>query len=973
MHIRGKERYCGIFLMVYRYRADWPKALTQRYANAQDHPGMNCGEVGVEVQKESREWGRFFAWSQSCGLGFVSSADGGLLVGVLFTGISVGEAFVSILGQISFGIFWSLWAPFIPVVGQISFGIWSLATPFYPFSGQISFGILSPVLEILEFVRKVYFQAETLLFSSFSLHRLLILVGVDHLNYSSVWQSLSLELSQSQVYSGVSIMDSLLSDFDSFSDSSSSEDQEDIESLYGGQACTIFSSLEETIEKIDDFLLFERGFLHGDIVCLVSDPLGQMGKVINVEMTVDLEKIDGSKIRNVSSRDLQKIRSLSVGDYVVRGAWLGKVEKIVDHVTILFDDGTKCKLTADGPEKIVALSPDIVEDPQYPFYPGQRVQIESSSVSRSTRWLCGIRKDKHEQGIISNVDAGLVYVDWLGCAVIDGERGPAPVRLQDSRNLSVLSSFPHANWQLGDWCVSPVQQNLPSVYASGLVKQHKQSEMISQSGDLSPSFQQIAVIVKTKTKLDVQWQDGSRSMGLDSHMLFPVNIVDAHDFWADSFVLEKGTADDSQVPGFQRWGVVRSVDPKERTVKVKWCKSSLNLLDSKEEQMEETVSAYELVEHPDYSYCLGEAVFRTDKSIVDLGDVDHERNCSISEMYMGEDADSKGVEISRDKFLSYFGTVVALGHGDVEVKWATGATTKVAPYEIYKVDKCEGTITPVLDDDNVQPPNEEPQVKNQLLGQKLKVKRGWLKKVHQEWSILEKDLPETIYVRVYEERMDLVRAAIVGTAGTPYHDGLFFFDIYIPPQYPNEPPMVYYNSGGLRINPNLYESGRVCLSLLNTWAGSQTEVWNPGSSTILQVLLSLQALVLNEKPYFNEAGYDTQIGKAEGEKNSVSYNENAFLVSCRSMLYLLRKPPKHYEALVDEHFSRRSRNILLACKAYMQGAPIGHPFNSENADQETQKGSSTGFKIMLSKLYSRLVEAFLDKGFDCSNLPDQVP
>ncbi|KAL0321242.1 UNVERIFIED_CONTAM: putative ubiquitin-conjugating enzyme E2 24 [Sesamum radiatum] len=884
-------------------------------------------------------------------------------------------------------------------------------------------------------------------------------------------------------------MDSLLSDFDSFSDSSSSEDQEDIESLYGGQACTIFSSLEETIEKIDDFLLFERGFLHGDIVCLVSEPLGQMGKVINVEMTVDLEKIDGSKIRNVSSRDLQKIRSLSVGDYVVRGAWLGKVEKIVDHVTILFDDGTKCKLTADGPEKIVALSPDIVEDPQYPSILDKEFRLSP-----------------------------LLFLDRLaGCAVserINMSKASFPMLMLDlcmSIGLAVLSLT------LGDWCVIPVQQSLPSVYASGLVKQHKQSEMISQSGDVSPSFQQIAVIVKTKTKLDVQWQDGSQSVGLDSHMLFPVNIVDAHDFWADAFVLEKGTTDDSQVPGFQRWGVVRSVDPKERTVKVKWCKSSLNLLDSKEEQMEETVSAYELVEHPDYSYCLGEAVFRMDKTIVDLGDVDHERNCTISEIYMWKDAESKGVDISgaqtrylKDKFFSYFGTVVGFKHGDVEVKWTSGATTKVAPYEIYKVEKCEGPTTPVLDDDNVQPPNEEPQVRNQLLGQKLKgtlgldcnnakesssnfisqvaigffssitsslfgslttsvisgykytsecgqingkppeeeslelcnlnlgeqflvvddlgmpekitplqikevnkdimmpsssknpesfrqfdmvndcsdhhfvkesgmdlhspqVKRGWLKKVHQEWSILEKDLPETIYVRVYEERMDLLRVAIGGTAGTPYHDGLFFFDIYIPPQYPNEPPMVYYNSGGLRINPNLYESGKVCLSLLNTWAGSQSEVWNPGSSTILQVLLSLQALVLNAKPYFNEAGYDTQIGKAEGEKNSVSYNENAFLVSCRSMLYLLRKPPKHFEALVDEHFSRRSRNILLACKAYMQGAPIGHPFNSENAEQETQKGSSTGFKIMLSKLYSRLVEAFLDKGFNCSNLPDQVP
>ena len=105
---------------------------------------------------------------------------------------------------------------------------------------------------------------------------------------------------------------------------------------------------------------------------------------------------------------------------------------------------------------------------------------------------------------------------------------------------------------------------------------------------------------------------------------------------------------------------------------------------------------------------------------------------------------------------------------------------------------------------------------------------------------------------------------------------------------------VHYNSGGLRVNPNLYESGKVCLSLLNTWTGTGSEAWNSGSSTILQVLLSLQALVLNEKPYFNEAGYDKQIGRADGEKNSVSYNENAFLVTCKSMLYLLRKPPKVY-------------------------------------------------------------------------------
>ncbi|RRT50261.1 hypothetical protein BHE74_00042425 [Ensete ventricosum] len=49
--------------------------------------------------------------------------------------------------------------------------------------------------------------------------------------------------------------------------------------------------------------------------------------------------------------------------------------------------------------------------------------------------------------------------------------------------------------------------------------------------------------------------------------------------------------------------------------------------------------------------------------------------------------------------------------------------------------------------------------------------------------------PDTIYVRVYEERMDLLRASMIGAPGTPYHDGLFFFDIFLPFDYPHEPPV----------------------------------------------------------------------------------------------------------------------------------------------------------------------------------------
>lgn len=104
--------------------------------------------------------------------------------------------------------------------------------------------------------------------------------------------------------------------------------------------------------------------------------------------------------------------------------------------------------------------------------------------------------------------------------------------------------------------------------------------------------------------------------------------------------------------------------------------------------------------------------------------------------------------------------------------------------------------------------------------------------------------------------------------------------------------MVYYNSGGLRLNPNLYACGKVCLSLLNTWSGSGCERWNPANSTMLQVLVSIQALVLNSKPYFNEPGYTAQANTPYGEQKSLAYNENTFLLSCKTMLYSLRRPPK---------------------------------------------------------------------------------
>lgn len=245
--------------------------------------------------------------------------------------------------------------------------------------------------------------------------------------------------------------------------------------------------------------------------------------------------------------------------------------------------------------------------------------------------------------------------------------------------------------------------------------------------------------------------------------------------------------------------------------------------------------------------------------------------------------------------------------------------------------------------------------------------KRWAKKIQEEWKILEKDLPDTIFVRAYESRMDLLRAVIIGAEGTPYHDGLFFFDVSFPDNYPHVPPNVYYHSRGLRLNPNLYDNGKVCLSLLNTWSGSQKEMWIPNLSTMLQVLVSIQGLILNAKPYFNEPAYARLSGTPHGEKSSHHYNECTFILSLKTMVFTLRNQPKHFEDFVVGHFFKRALDILVACKAYMDGAQVGCLVKGGVQDvDEGDKSCSQDFKATLGAYFKPLVDAFTQIGVkDC--------
>lgn len=132
----------------------------------------------------------------------------------------------------------------------------------------------------------------------------------------------------------------------------------------------------------------------------------------------------------------------------------------------------------------------------------------------------------------------------------------------------------------------------------------------------------------------------------------------------------------------------------------------------------------------------------------------------------------------------------------------------------------------------------------------------FLRRMNKEHKILSTSLPDGIMVRGWESRLDLLRVLIIGPMNTPYELAPFFFDFYFSDTFPQSPPIVHFHSwtGGVgRVNPNLYEDGKVCLSLLGTWHAEQkNEAWSAGGSTVLQVLVSLMGLVLVREPYYSK-------------------------------------------------------------------------------------------------------------------------
>ena len=121
--------------------------------------------------------------------------------------------------------------------------------------------------------------------------------------------------------------------------------------------------------------------------------------------------------------------------------------------------------------------------------------------------------------------------------------------------------------------------------------------------------------------------------------------------------------------------------------------------------------------------------------------------------------------------------------------------------------------------------------------------------------------------------------------------------------------------GRVRFNPNLYADGKVCLSLLGTWhGGGMEEKWDAKKSSLYQVLVSIQGLILVDDPMFNEPGFDGIRGTTEGDMKSREHNEEIRLYTVRhAMIAHLKKPRAGVEKVLTEHFRLRKWTVMRKC------------------------------------------------------------
>lgn len=165
----------------------------------------------------------------------------------------------------------------------------------------------------------------------------------------------------------------------------------------------------------------------------------------------------------------------------------------------------------------------------------------------------------------------------------------------------------------------------------------------------------------------------------------------------------------------------------------------------------------------------------------------------------------------------------------------------------------------------------------------------------------------SVFLRFHASNVQHMEFCIAGPPDTPYDSGLFFFDMHCTDKYPAAAPAVRLlttGGGTVRFNPNLYKCGKVCLSLLGTWAGPG---WIPDVSNLTQVMVSIQSHILGVAlPVYNEPGITPPMPKDFERLHGNGGWEQLRLDTVQwAMIHVMKHPPRGFEKVVRLHFTHK--------------------------------------------------------------------
>jgi len=182
-----------------------------------------------------------------------------------------------------------------------------------------------------------------------------------------------------------------------------------------------------------------------------------------------------------------------------------------------------------------------------------------------------------------------------------------------------------------------------------------------------------------------------------------------------------------------------------------------------------------------------------------------------------------------------------------------------------------------------------------------------LKRIILDISDIKKSPIEGAYYFPCEDNIMKGTALVIGPENTPYEYGNYLFSFEFTPLFPYEPPLLRYetNDGHTRFNPNFYRSGKVCLSILNTWPG---ERWSACQS-IRSILITLQ-MTMNEYPLLNEPGvqWDAHFNLVKKYNKIIQYRN--IEVSIIDYLCKKRMVSDNIYETMKQHFEKNKDKIM---------------------------------------------------------------